>query len=532
MTWPMVFMARPAAFFKVTFFLGIMAAPTAAPAIMPMPMPFQNPYVFILSTSPFYIGSMPAMLLLPVTVKKTLLKTASSFIMKKETRGTGAGASAPFLRTGGVNVKLLIHQGRLIDPAGGIGGIMDILIEDGKVSVIGSNLRQEGDIQVIDAAGLTVCAGLIDMHVHLREPGFEYKETIATGAKAAAAGGFTAVACMPNTKPVTDNPERVKFILERAAQAQGGSAVWPIAAVTRGEQGESLNDYAALRAAGAVALSDDGVPVQNANLLRDAMILARRQNLTILSHCEDKDMVCNYAVNEGKISRQLRIPGRPAIAEELQVMRDAMLAEETGAAVHICHISTAKSVAIVRRYKKKGVQITCETCPQYFTFTEDEVLTQGALARVNPPLRTQADVDAIIEGLKDGTIDAIATDHAPHSSEEKARPLTEAPSGMIGLETALAATLTALYHTGQLSLSDILRKMTLNPALLLRQRHKGRLAVGVDADITIFDPNEEWTVDPEQFYSKARNTPFAGKTLKGQVKYTILGGKIIYQKEK
>jgi len=424
-------------------------------------------------------------------------------------------------------MKLLIRQGRLVDPVGGIGGVLDILIENGIVAVIGSNIQEKAD-QILDAAGLTVSAGLIDMHVHFREPGYEYKETIATGARAAAAGGFTAVACMPNTKPVIDCPQGVEFIKERAAAA-GSALVWPIAAVSKGEQGREVNDYEALKKAGAVALSDDGMPVQNSDLMRDAMILAHRQGLTILSHCEDRDMVQNFAVNEGRVSRQLRIPGRPAIAEELQVMRDAMLAEETGAAVHICHISTAKSAAIVRRYKKKGVHITCETCPQYFTFTEDEVLRQGAQARVNPPLRTPADVEGIMEGLKDGTIDAIATDHAPHSPEEKARPLIEAPSGMIGLETALAATLTALYHTGRLTLSDILRKMTLNPALLLRMPHKGRLSVGSDADITIFDPDEEWVVDPTKFKSKARNTPFAGKTLKGRVHYTILGGRIIYE---
>lgn len=424
-------------------------------------------------------------------------------------------------------MKRLIKHGRLVDPVSGIGGIMDILIENGKVVVIGSDLNVPA-AQIIDASGLTVCAGLVDLHVHLREPGFEYKETIATGAQAAAAGGFTAIACMANTHPVIDCPEGVTFIKERSAQV-GGTRVFPIAALSKGQLGQEVNDYEALKAAGAVALSDDGVPVQNANLLRDAMILANRQGLTILSHCEDSDMVQNFAVNEGRVSRQLRIPGRPAIAEELQVMRDAMLAEETGAAVHICHISTAKSVAIVRRYKKKGVKITCETCPQYFTFTEEEVLNQGALARVDPPLRTSADVDAIIDGLKDGTIDVIATDHSPHTEEEKSLPLIQAPSGMIGLETSLAASLTALYHTGEMSLSDILRKMTLNPACILHLPNMGRVAVGSEADLVLFDLNEEWVVDPAKFRSKARNTPFAGKTLKGRVKYTIQSGEIIYQ---
>ena len=423
-------------------------------------------------------------------------------------------------------MKLLIQKGRLVDPVGGIGGVMDILIEDGKLAVIGSDLR-ERDAQIIDARGLTVCAGLVDMHVHLREPGLEYKEDITTGTAAAARGGITSVACMPNTKPAVDSPEEVRYILRRAAESCG-VRVWPIGAVTMGEKGETLTDAQALKEAGAVALSDDGVPIQNANLMRDALIRAKRLGLTILSHCEDADMVCNYAVNEGRVSRALDLPGRPAIAEELMVMRDAMLSEETGAAVHICHISTAGSVDIVRQFKKKGVHITCETCPQYFTFTEDEVLTQGSMARVNPPLRTRQDVEAIIAGLKDGTIDAIATDHAPHSAQEKAKPLAEAPSGMVGLETSLAATLTALYHTGEMDLSDILKKMTFNPACILGIP-KGRLSLGGEADFTVFDPNEAWTVDPEQFASKGRNTPFAGRELKGKVKYTIVGGKIVYE---
>jgi len=423
-------------------------------------------------------------------------------------------------------VKLLIQKGRLVDPVGGIGGIMDILIEDGKLAVIGSDLREQ-DAQVIDARGLTVCAGLVDMHVHLREPGLEYKEDISTGTAAAARGGITSVACMPNTKPAVDSPEQVRYVLRRAAESCG-VRVWPIGAVTVGEKGETLTDGQALKEAGAVALSDDGMPIQNANLMRDALIRAKRLGLTILSHCEDADMVRNYAVNEGRVSRALNLPGRPAIAEELMVMRDAMLSEETGAAVHICHISTAGSVDIVRQFKKKGVHITCETCPQYFTLTEDEVLNQGTMARVNPPLRTRQDVEAIIAGLKDGTIDAIATDHAPHSAQEKAKPLAEAPSGMVGLETSLGATLTALYHTGEMDLSDILKKMTFNPACILGIP-KGRLSLGGEADFTIFDPNETWTVDPEQFSSKGRNTPFAGRELTGKVKYTIVGGKIVYE---
>ena len=423
-------------------------------------------------------------------------------------------------------MKRLIRQGRLVDPVTGIGGVMDILIEDGVIAAMASSLSCEAD-EIIPAEGLVVSSGLVDMHVHLREPGFEYKETIETGCAAAARGGFTSIACMPNTNPVLDSPQMLTFVQQRAEEACGVH-VWPIGAVSVGERGERLTDFEELKRAGAVAFSDDGRPVQNANLMRDALILGKRHQRVILSHCEDLDMVGNRAVNEGRISRRLRIDGRPAIAEELQVMREAMLAEETESAVHICHVSTARSVAIIRRFKKKGVAITCETCPQYFTLTEEEILEQGTMARVNPPLRTQEDVEGILNGLKDGTIDAIATDHAPHSAEEKAKPLTEAPSGMVGLETALAITLTELYHSGRMELADILRKMTFNPSCILGI-NRGRVAIGGSADLTLFDPDEEWVIDPQQFASKGRNTPFGGRRVKGKVKYTIVNGNVIYQ---
>ncbi len=423
-------------------------------------------------------------------------------------------------------MKRLIRQGRLVDPVTGIGGVMDILIEDGVIAAMASSLSCEAD-EIIPAEGLVVSSGLVDMHVHLREPGFEYKETIETGCAAAARGGFTSIACMPNTNPVLDSPQMLTFVQQRAEEACGVH-VWPIGAVSVGERGERLTDFEELKRAGAVAFSDDGRPVQNANLMRDALILGKRHQRVILSHCEDLDMVGNRAVNEGRISRRLRIDGRPAIAEELQVMREAMLAEETESAVHICHVSTARSVAIIRRFKKKGVAITCETCPQYFTLTEEEILEQGTMARVNPPLRTQEDVEGILNGLKDGTIDAIATDHAPHSAEEKAKPLNEAPSGMVGLETALAITLTELYHSGRMELADILRKMTFNPSCILGI-NRGRVAIGGSADLTLFDPDEEWVIDPQQFASKGRNTPFGGRRVKGKVKYTIVNGNVIYQ---
>ncbi|MCI8303293.1 MAG: dihydroorotase [Lawsonibacter sp.] len=423
-------------------------------------------------------------------------------------------------------MRLLIKNGRVIHPVTGAILLQDVLAENGRISLLERGIACEAD-QVIDASRLAVAPGLVDMHVHLRDPGLTYKEDILTGCAAAARGGVTSMACMANTSPAVDCPEQVAYVLERAGQANGVE-VYPIAALSKGLRGEEPTDAEALRRAGAVALSDDGCNVDNANLMRDVLIRARQLEMPVLCHCEDTSMVAGRAVNEGSVSRQLWLEGRPAIAEEIMVMRDAMLAEETGARVHICHVSTARSVEIIRRMKKKGVPITCETCPQYFTLTEDEVLTQGALARVNPPLRTQKDVQGIIAGLRDGTIDVIATDHAPHSAEEKARSLSRAPSGMIGLETSLAVTLTQLYHTKKMDLPGILQRMSTNPADLLRLA-RGHMSLGAVADLVIFDPDEEWTVDPEQFASKARNTPFAGWKLKGRVKYTIVKGRVIYQ---
>ena len=424
-------------------------------------------------------------------------------------------------------MKLLIKNGRLVFPVTGTVVLQDVLVENGVISLMERGLDLEGCDRVIDASGLMVAPGLVDMHVHLRDPGLTYKEDILTGCAAAARGGVTAMACMANTSPAVDCPEQVEYVLNRARQGCGVE-VYPIAAVSKGLRGEEPTDAEALKDAGAVALSDDGNNVDNANLMRDVLIRARGLDLPVLCHCEDTTMVAGRAVNEGSVSRQLWLEGRPAIAEEIMVMRDAMLAEETGAHVHICHVSTAKSVDIIRRMKKRGVRLTCETCPQYFTLTEDEVLTQGAMARVNPPLRTRNDVAGIVAGLRDGTIDVIATDHAPHSAEEKARSLTRAPSGMIGLETSLAIALTQLYHTRRMDLPAIIKRMSTTPADILRLP-RGRMSLGAQADLVLFDPDEEWTVDPEQFASKARNTPFAGWKVKGKVKYTIVKGEIIYQ---
>jgi len=422
-------------------------------------------------------------------------------------------------------MKLLIRGGRVIDPANSLDAVCDVLIEDGQISAIGASAANSAD-RTIDGTGLVAAPGLIDMHVHLREPGFEYKETVATGCAAAARGGVTAVAAMANTKPVTDSPALIRALLERAAPT--GIRVLPVGAVTVGQRGETLTDFAALKAAGAAALSDDGVPIQDEALLREALLRAGELGLPLLDHCEDRDMVQDYAVNAGPVADALGLPGRPHEAEEQQVERDVRLAAETGQHIHICHISTAGSVELVRRAKARGVPVTCETCPQYFTLTEREVLTQGTMARVNPPLRTGADVSAIRRGLADGTIDAIATDHAPHAACEKARPLPEAPSGMVGLETSLALALTGLYHTGILSLSAVIEKMSAAPARLLGVLG-GTLTPGARADLTLFDPDGEWTIDPEKFASKGRNTPFGGRTVRGKVKYTISNGNVIYK---
>ena len=423
-------------------------------------------------------------------------------------------------------MRLLIRGGLLVDPATGRSEPGDLLVEDGRVAAMGGTLA-EADGETLDARGMVVCPGLVDIHVHLREPGYTHKETIATGRLAAAAGGFTTIACMPNTRPVLDTPEWVRYV-QAEASARPGTKVAPIAALTLGQEGKELTDGGALKAAGAVALSDDGRNVQSAAVMRAGLRRAKEWQLPVLAHCEEEELVGNYAVNEGPVSRALGLPGRPAIAEELMVAREGLLAQETESAVHICHVSTARSVAIVRAMKAQGIAITCETCPQYFTLTEAEVLTKGALARVNPPLRTQADVQGIIEGLRDGTIDAIATDHAPHHAEEKGRGLANAPSGMVGLETALAVTLTALYHTKKMELPEILRKMSKNPAEILKLTGGVRAENG-PADLVLFDPTERWVVRPENFLSMGRNTPFGGMEVRGRVKYTVVDGQIVYQ---
>ncbi|UOO37391.1 dihydroorotase [Oscillospiraceae bacterium CM] len=421
---------------------------------------------------------------------------------------------------------LLIQNGRVVGFGAQEPSRRDIFINKGKIAPLSDMPKDLRDVTVLDAAGCIVAPGLVDMHVHLRDPGQTDKEDLLSGALAAAAGGVTTVACMPNTSPVIDTADSVRDIVLRAKKAAVN--ILPYAAVTVGQKGTALSDFAAVKAAGACALSDDGVPVMNAAVLRRAMLEAKNNGLFISSHCEDADLVKNYAVNDGAVSRRLGMPGRPAVAESLMAARDVMLAHETGSRLHIAHVSAAETVHIIRRAKALGISVTAETCPQYFTLTEDEVLRQGALARVNPPLRTETDIEAVIEGLCDGTLDAIATDHAPHLSAEKARPLPDAPSGMVGLETSLALSLTALCHTGRMSVGTLIRLMSENPAKILGLS-KGRLDVGSCADVVIFDPDEAWTVDSGRFYSKSRNTPFNGMSVKGRVKYTLVAGEIVFK---
>jgi len=362
--------------------------------------------------------------------------------------------------------------------------------------------------------GLTKIPGLVDMHVHLRDPGQTQKEDIISGAAAAFAGGVTTVACMPNTNPVIDNPETLAYVREKASKAQ--VRVLPYAAVTIGQKGETLTDFAALKKAGAIGFSDDGQPVMSDEIMRRALIAAKENGTFISAHEEDINLVRNYAVNEGKISELLGIPGRPAAAEESMIERDCELALETGGRLHIAHVSTAGSVEIIRRAKRSGAPVTCETCPHYFALTEDVVLKLGSLARINPPLRTESDRLAIIEGLKDGTIDVIASDHAPHTAEEKAKPLADALSGSIGLETLLAVTLTELFHAGILTLDEIIKLTSTNPARIL--------GIEPPDDYILVDLDEEWTAGEKPFISRSQNSVFAGRRLKGKVKKVIFRG--------
>src|SRR3990172_8183813 len=418
-------------------------------------------------------------------------------------------------------MNFLIKNGQVIDPANKVDEKLDILLSDGKIARLGKpgSIPEEG-AQVVEASGRLVVPGLIDMHVHLREPGFEYKETIKTGAAAAKAGGFTSVCSMPNTNPVNDNRSVTEFILSEAHDAS--ARVFPIGAITKGSKGEELAEMAELHAAGCVAISDDGRPVMNAAIMRRAMEYSKIFDIPVISHCEECTLSDKGVMNEGFVSTELGLRGIPAAAEEVMVSRDITLAELTGCRLHIAHVSTTRSVRMVREAKARGVKVTAETCPHYFTLTEEAVRGYNTMAKMNPPLRTADDVAAIKQGLKDGTLDVIATDHAPHGMDEKSVEFDHAPFGIVGLETAVGLTL-KLVHEGILTISEAVRKLSFNPASILKS-NKGTLSVGADADITIIDPNVEWTVDSSQFKSKSRNTPFDGWKLKGRAMQTIVGG--------
>ncbi len=418
-------------------------------------------------------------------------------------------------------MNILIKNGKVIDPRNNVDEKLDVLVTDGRIAGLGKPGSVSADgAQFVDASDKLVVPGLIDMHVHLREPGFEYKETIATGTAAAKAGGFTSVCCMPNTNPVNDNRSVTEFILAQARSAP--ARVLPIGAITKGSGGEELAEMAELHEAGCCAVSDDGKPVMSAGIMRRAMEYSKIFDVLIISHCEDNTLSGKGVMNEGVVSTELGLRGIPRAAEEVMTGRDIALAELTGCRLHIAHVSTAGSVRLVRDAKARGVKVTAETCPHYFSLTEESVRGYNTMAKMNPPLRTAGDIAAVKQGLKDGTIDVIATDHAPHAMDEKSGEFDFAPFGIVGLETALGLTL-RLVDEGVLSLSEAIRKLCSNPASILKS-NKGSLAVGSDADITIIDPNAEWTVNAAQFKSKSKNTPFNGWKLKGKAVQTIVGG--------
>ena len=417
--------------------------------------------------------------------------------------------------------RILIRNGHIIDPANQIDATGDLLIRDGKIDRISNRIETEAS-QTIDATRLIVTPGLIDMHVHLREPGFEHKETIASGTRAAAAGGFTSVACMANTNPVADSPDVIELIRSQARK-DGATDVYPIGSITKNLDGEVLTDVAALLEAGAVGLSDDGKTVMDAGLMRDALALSAKHTFPVMVHCQEHNLDVGTVMNLGETSHRLNLPGSPNAAEDIIVARDIMLAELTGGHLHVLHVSTAGAVDLVRWGKRRGVNVTAEAMPHHFTLTDAAIEEHGTNAKMHPPLRTQTDVDAVIEGIKDGTLDAIATDHAPHAPFEKAEGMLEAPLGIIGSETCVPLVFDRLIHRDQLTLSEAIAKMTCAPAKILHI-DRGTLSIGAVADVTLIDPEKIATVDVTQSPSKSRNTPFDGWKLKGWPVMTIRDG--------
>jgi dihydroorotase len=423
--------------------------------------------------------------------------------------------------------RLLIRGGRVIDPSQGIDAELDLLLVDGRVAEIGRGPFAEDGADVIDARGRVVCPGLIDVHVHLREPGGEHKETIRTGSQAAAAGGFTAVVAMPNTDPPIDDPAAVGYVKAEGERA-GFARVYPTGTITVEQKGDQLTEFGELIAAGAVAVTDDGRPVSNAGVMRLALEYSLTFDLPVAVHEEDLDLSRGGSMNEGIISTRLGLTGIPNCAEDVMIARDLMLAELTGARLHVQHVSTRRGVEMIREAKARGVRVSAEATPHHFTLTDDAVASYRTDAKMNPPLRSAADRDAVREGVRDGTLDVIATDHAPHHYDEKEQAFEDAPNGIVGLETALGLSLTELVHTGLIDLSTLVERMSCAPARALRLPG-GTLTPGSPGDVTIFDPELVWTVDSTKFLSRSRNSPFRGRELRGRALRTLVQGRTVWQ---
>ena len=422
-------------------------------------------------------------------------------------------------------MTILIKNGRVINPSENLDKVMDIFVEDGIIKEKAESIEKQADT-VIDAAGCYVMPGLIDLHVHFRDPGLTYKEDIETGSKAAAKGGFTTVCCMPNTKPVVDNVETVKYIIEKGEKT-GLTNVLPVGAVTKNMAGVEITDVEELKKAGICAISEDGKSVMNSGVYRKAMKNAAKANVPVLAHCEDINLVEGGVINLGDKSSELGVKGISNAVEDVIAMRDIMLAKETGATLHLCHCSTKDSVEMVKRAKEEGIKVTAEVCPHHFSMSSDDITSNDGNINMNPPLRAREDMEALIKGLQDDIMDVISTDHAPHSAEEKAKDLEHAPFGIVGLETSVALTVTNLVKKGYLTPMQMAAKMSYNPAKVLGIP-KGTLDEGKIADITIINPDKEYTIDVNTFESKGKNTPFDGYKVSGEVEYTILNGKVVY----
>lgn len=423
---------------------------------------------------------------------------------------------------------ILIRGGRVIDPSRNGDAIADVYLVEGRVAAVGLNITGEDGAQVIDAGGKVVAPGLIDLHVHLREPGQEDLETVATGAMAAAAGGFTAVCAMPNTDPVLDNQGAIGFVISQAQKA-AKARVYPIGTISLGQKGEQLAEMGELVGAGAVAVSDDGKPVMSSHMMRTALEYARTFGIPVADHCEDMSLAKGGAMHEGIVATRLGLKGIPAAAEEIMVARDIILAELTGGHVHLCHMSTRGSVSLIRRAKDMGLRVTAEATPHHFTLTHEACEGYNTNAKMNPPLREDPDREAIRQGIKDGTIDVIATDHAPHHYDAKEREFDDAPNGILGLETAFGLAVSELVESGLITLPELIYRMSTHPARIFNLPG-GTLTVGAPADVVILDPAARWTVDPSTFYSKSRNTPFTGRTLTGRTDLTIVRGRVVFDR--